>query len=177
MNNQNEIAMGDLWDMQASVIKDLEETIKAKDAVIDLLKSDLQDQDETWKSTDKELKKCLEYIKELEANDKILREALEFYAGKNELNVNGKIRRAWSEDSFEFIFERARKALAEVDKKERKDEESKYPLIHTSDAKKIFIAGRLCFEDQFMKQKKAIMRAEMKARKTQSRCDKIAKGG
>ena len=48
---------------------------------------------------------------ELQAENKKLREALEFYAGSNEINSVGKTRKAYSEDKFEFIFERARQAL------------------------------------------------------------------
>lgn len=56
----------------------------------------------------------LKEIESLEKQNEKMRNALAFYAGDNELNINGKIRKARSEDRFEFIFERARQALEEI---------------------------------------------------------------
>lgn len=47
-----------------------------------------------------------------------------------------------------------------------------FPLVHTSSARKIFIAGREKMEDQFMKQKKLQQKTEMKLRKMQSKFDR-----
>jgi len=54
-----------------------------------------------------------------------------------------------------------------------KDNESRFPLTHTKDAKDIFVSGRICFEEQFMKQKDANQKIENKARKLQSFYDKL----
>lgn len=51
-------------------------------------------------------------------------------------------------------------------------EECKFPLVHTKDAKTIFIAGRIEMEKGFIKQKSLVAKAERQRRSLQSKIDK-----
>lgn len=52
-------------------------------------------------------------------------------------------------------------------------EECNFPLVHTSDAKKIFVAGRVKFETQFFQQKNKLSKAERINKAVQSSYDKL----
>lgn len=54
-----------------------------------------------------------------------------------------------------------------------KENEILYPSIQFKQAKDIFIAGRLKYDEQFIKQKKLTMKIEMEKRNLQSKIDKI----